>query len=182
MSTWIYIVLIILLIVILAILAKYNKLITLLNRVRKSQANIEVQLKKRFDLIPNIVETVKGYTKHEKSTLTDIVKLRDDYDKDDHLSMEKAGKMNNKLNKLIAKIEAYPELKANEQFLNLQHNLSDIEEELSDYRIVYNEYVNKYNTAVETVPTNIVASLFGFKKCDFFQADEDEKENIKVEL
>ena len=182
MNTFLYVVLIIVFVIILLILGIYNRLITLLNRVKKSQANIEVSLNKRFNLIPNIVETVKGYTKHEKGTLKEIVQLRDNYNDEKNLTMKKASEMNNKLNKLLVTIEAYPELKANEQFLSLQNKLTDIEDELSDYRRIYNNEVNKYNTLVETVPNNIVASMFAFKKCDFFEINDDEKENIKVEL
>ena len=182
MSTVLYIVLILLLIVILVILGKYNKLITLLNSVKKAQSNIEVQLNKRFNLIPNIVETVKGYAKHEKGTLTDITELRKNYTEEKNMTMKKASQLNNRLNNLLVTIEAYPELKANDNFLNLQNQLSSIEEELSKYRTIYNDEVNRYNTLVETVPSNIVAAMFTFKKKDYFQIDEEQKENVKVEI
>lgn len=182
MSTVLYIVLILLLIVILVILGKYNKLITLLNSVKKAQSNIEVQLNKRFNLIPNIVETVKGYAKHEKGTLTDITELRKNYTEEKNMTMKKASQLNNRLNNLLVTIEAYPELKANDNFLNLQNQLSSIEEELSKYRTIYNDEVNRYNTLVETVPSNIVAAMFAFKKKDYFQIDEEQKENVKVEI
>lgn len=182
MSAYLYIILILVLIIILVILGNYNKLITLLNRVKKAQANIEVQLNKRFNLIPNVVETVKGYAKHEKTTLTDITELRNSYNEEKNITMKKASQMNDRLSKLLVTIEAYPELKANENFLNLQSQLTKIEDELSRYRTIYNEEVNKYNTLVEKVPSNIIASMFSFKKKEFFQTEEDKKENIKVEI
>ena len=160
METIIYIILALLLIVIIVVLGKYNQLITLLNRVKKSSANIEIFLKKRFDLIPNLVECVKGYSKYEKETLENIVSLRNNYENKKNIGIEEATQMNNKLNKYIAIVEKYPELKANEQFLDLQRKLNSIEDELVHTRYIYNNDVTKYNTLIETVPSNIVASIF----------------------
>lgn len=182
METIIYIILTIVLIIILVILSKYNQMIRLLNKVKKSSANIEIYLKKRFDLIPNLVECVKGYSKHEKDTLENIISLRNNYDNHQKLNIEEATEMNNQLNKYLAIVENYPELKANEQYLSLQKQLNSIENELVYTRRTYNEEVTKYNTLIETVPSNIVASMFAFKKAELFQIEEDNRENIKIKL
>ncbi len=182
MENIIYIILAVLLVVILVILAMYNRLVRLHNRVKKAKANIEISLNKRFDLIPNIVECVKGYSKHESSTLKDIVELRSEYNKHENLNIHEAEKMNNSLTKYLAIIESYPNLKANTEYLSLQEKLSKIEDELAYARRYYNSEVTSYNTSIETVPSNIVASMFAFKKCDLFQIEADKKDNIKVKL
>ncbi len=182
METIIYVILTVILIIILVILAKYNQLIRLLNKVKKSSANIEIYLKKRFDLIPNIVECVKGYSSYEKDTLEKIISLRNNYDNQTSLNLKESSKMNTQLNKYLAIFEKYPELKANEQYLNLQKQLSNIENELVYTRRTYNEEVTKYNTLIETIPSNIVASIFAFKKAELFQIEENNGENVKVEL
>ena len=182
METIIYITLTIVLIIILIILSKYNQMIKLLNKVKKSSANIEIYLKKRFDLIPNLVECVKGYSKYEKDTLENIISLRKDYDSHQDLNIKEATIMNNQLNKYLAIVENYPELKANEQYLSLQRQLNDIENELVYTRRTYNEEVTKYNTLIETIPSNIVASMFAFKKAELFQISKEEEKNIKIKL
>lgn len=178
----VYIILAVLLVVILLILSKYNTLIRAKNKVKNAKANIEIYLNKRFDLIPNLVETVKGYSKHESETLEKITSLRNTYSKQENISLNEAGELNNKLTRYLATIEAYPDLKANDEFMNLQGELSRIESELEKARTSYNFYVTSYNTLIETVPTNIIANIFAFRKADWFQADEDKKENIKVEV
>ena len=182
METIIYIILTILLIIVLVILSKYNQLITLLNRVKKASANIEIHLKKRFDLIPNLVECVKGYSNYEKDTLEGIISLRNNYNSQKNINIKEATKLNNQLNKYLAIVENYPELKANMQYLDLQRKLASIEDEIGRYRHIYNDDVTRYNTLVEKVPSNIIASIFAFKKADLFQIDDDSKENIKIKL
>ena len=182
METIFYIILVILLFIIFIILANYNQLITLLNKVKKSRSNIEIFLKKRFDLIPNLVECVKGYSKYEEKTLEKIISLRNNYENKKDLNIKEVSQMNNQLNKYLAIVEKYPELKANEQFLDLQRKLSSIEDELAYTRRTYNNEVTKYNTLIEKIPSNIVASLFAFKKAELFQIDEKEKDNIKIDL
>ena len=125
-STILYIVLIIVLIINFIIFTKYNQLITALNKVKKAQGSIDIYSNKRFDLIPNLVECVKGYSKHESDTLEKIVKLRTDYQKNDNKNIKQVEKMNNELNKYLAIVESYPELKADSQFMNLQKELSVI--------------------------------------------------------
>ena len=182
MNTVIYIILITILIVILIILANYNKLIRLLNGVKNAKSNIDIYLNKRFDLIPNLVETVKGYSKHESKTLEDITKLRNNFKEQKNLDINKAAKMDNELTKFLAIVEAYPDLKANTQYMNLQRELTSIEDEIQHSRSTYNHYVTKYNTAVETIPSNFIASIFGFKKAKLYETEPDKKENVKVSL
>lgn len=178
----VYIILTVILFVILIIFALYNKLIKLLNRVKKAKANIEIYSNKRFDLIPNLVECVKGYSNHESTTLEDIVALRSNYSKSKKLNIEQVKNMNEQLNKYLAIVENYPELKANEQYLNLQKELRNIEDELERARRIYNDEVTEYNTLTETIPSNIIASIFAFKKAQLFQIEDSKRENVKVEL
>lgn len=178
----IYISLVVILIVILITFAMYNKLIKLLNKVKKAKANIEIYINKRFDLIPNLVECVKGYSNHESSTLEDIVALRNNYNENRNLNINQAGKMNDRLNKYLAVVENYPDLKANQQYLDLQDELSKIEDELQYARHIYNDEVTKYNTVIESIPSNIVASIFAFKKATLFQAEEHKRENVKLKF
>ena len=182
MNNIVYIVLGVILFVIIIILFKYNKLVRLYNRVKKSKSNIEVILSKRFDLIPNLVETVKGYAKHEDKTLEDITKLRSDYNNMKNMKVEDVNKLDNKLNKYLAVVEAYPELKANEEFMNLQKELRDTEDQLLSARRVYNDEATKYNIATEVVPSNIVAGMFAFKKVDLFEVEAEKCENVQVKF
>ena len=160
----------------------YNKLVRLQNRVKRSQSNIEVYLNKRFELIPNIVECVKGYSKYEKSTLEEITSLRNNYNSQKNKSLKKASEMNTELNKYLAIVENYPDLKANSEFMSLQNKLTNIEDELQRIRRIYNDDVTRYNTTIESVPSNIVAAMFAFKQAELFQIEDNKKENIKVKL
>ena len=171
---------IIIAIIAIIILCTYNKLIKLRNKVNQSKSGIDVYLNQRFDLIPNLVECVKGYAKHESKIFEDVAKLRTTYNETKNL--EDASKLNNTLNSILAIAENYPELKASEQFLNLQRNLVKIESQLQAARRIYNNDVTTYNTKIQTVPTNIIANLFGFTEADLFQIEEYKKENINVEM
>lgn len=176
------IVLVILLLVF--IITVFNALIKLRNSVKDHWSQIDVQLKRRFDLIPNIVETVKAYAKHEEETLKEVVEARNLYEKS--TTHEEAINADLKLNeyvpKLIALAEAYPELKANENFVHLQKELSETEDKIAYARQFYSDSVLKYNNKLQTFPNNIIAKLFGFKAEEFFKANENERENVKVEL
>lgn len=169
---------IILVIIILYILIKYNKLVKLRNTVKQSESGIDVYLNQRFDLIPNLVECVKGYVKHEKETLENITKMRTEYM--NNKNIKDAEKLNNNINGILAVAENYPELKASEQFLNLQKSLVKMESQLQAARRIYNNDVTRYNTVIQSVPTNVVASIFGFKKLDLFQIEEYKRENIDI--
>ena len=170
---------IILAIIIIYILAKYNKLVKLKNKVKQSESGIDVYLNQRFDLIPNLVECVKGYANHEKSVIENVTKMRSEY-MNTNKSLKKAEELNNSMNSILAIAEGYPELKASEQFLNLQKNLSKIESQLQAARRIYNNDVTKYNTKIETVPTNLIASMFGMKKAELFQIEEYKRANIDI--
>ena len=182
MENLIYIILFVVLIVILVILAMYNKLVRLQNRVKRSQSNIEVCLNKRFNLIPNIVECVKGYGKYEKKTLEEITALRSNFNSQKNMSLKKASEMNNELNRYLAIVENYPDLKANSEYMSLQNKLTNIEDELQRIRHIYNDDVTRYNTTIESVPSNIVAAMFAFKQAELFQIEDNKKENIKVKM
>jgi len=175
---------IILVICVIYYLVTYNNLVRLNNKVKESFATMDVYLKKRWDLIPNIVETVKGYAKHEKDTLKEIVAVRNgDYDK---LSQDEKIKTNEQINRgvsrLMALAESYPDLKANENFLSLQAELSGIEDEIAQSRKYYNAVVREFNDKVEMIPSNIVAKTAGYKSKEMFIAEESEKKSVKVKL
>ena len=139
-------------------------------------------LKKRFDLIPNLVETVKGYSTHENKTLKEITDLRSNYQGQQDLSIKEIEEANSKFNKLLAVVENYPDLKANSQYISLQTELREVEDQLGDARNIYNDVVTSYNTLIETVPSNIVASIFAFRKADLFEIDDNVRDNIKIGL
>ncbi len=179
---WIIVGIIVVLLIFIA--ATYNGLVVLRNRVKDQWAQIDVQLKRRFDLIPNLVETVKGYTKHESETLENVVKARNTFlsatTPEDEMNAN--GELTKAVSKLFALQESYPDLKANTNFLELQEELQATEEKIASARQFYNDTVLTYNNKVETIPSNIVASLFHFKKEAFFEANETERENVKVQF
>ena len=172
----------IVLILVIWFFATYNKLISLRNKKDDQWSQIEVQLKRRADLIPNVVETVKGYAKHEKGTFEEVIKARNTYvsAKTPEEEMKASGAVTEALSKLFALSENYPELKANQNFLSLQNDLKDTEDKISYARQFYNDSVLTYNNKVEMVPSNIVANMTGFKKASFFETDEKDKEAPKV--
>lgn len=172
----------IVLVLLLWFFGTYNKLINLRNKKDDQWSQIEVQLKRRADLIPNVVETVKGYAKHEKSTFEEVIKARNSYvsAKTPEEEMKASGEVTQALGRLFALSESYPELKANENFLSLQNDLKDTEDKISYARGFYNDTVLTYNNKVEMVPSNIVAGICNFKKAAFFEADEKDKETPKV--
>lgn len=169
-------------ITILIILGMYNSIVIMNNKVKQAKSGIDVYLNERFDLIPNLVECVKGYSKHEKEVFENIVNLRTQYMNNKKNNLKQAEELNNNINKIIAVAENYPELKASEQYLNLQKSLSKMESQLQAARRIYNNEVTKYNTKITTVPSNIIAGLFGFKEADLFTIEEYKKENIEINL
>ena len=169
-------------IIILIIFGIYNSIVKMKNKVKQAESGIDVYLNERFDLIPNLVECVKSYSKHEKEMFENIVKLRTQYMSNKKANLKQAEELNNNINKIIAVAENYPELKASEQFLNLQKSLSKMESQLQAARRIYNNEVTKYNTKITTVPSNIIAGLFGFKEADLFTIEEYKKENIEINL
>ena len=176
------IVLVILLLVF--IITVFNALIKLRNSVKDHWSQIDVQLKRRFDLIPNIVETVKAYAKHEEETLKEVVEASNLYENSNtHEEAINADlKLNEYVPKLIALAESYPELKANENYKHLQQELSETEDKIAYARQFYSDSVLKYNNKIQMFPNNIVAKLFGFKSEQFFEANNNERQSVKVEL
>lgn len=181
MATWLIILIIVLLLLII-IWAIFNSLVRLRNRVKNSWSQIDVQLKKRYDLVPNLIETVKGYMKHEKDTFTTITQLRAQAMSAKDLGMK--AKANNELSKALSNlnvaVENYPELKASQNFLMLQEELAGIENKIAYARQFYNDSVMLYNNKTEMFPSNIFANMFNFKKEQFFEAPEEERKNVKV--
>ena len=161
------------------LLIDYNRFVSKNNKVKERQSHIDVLLNQRFDLIPNIVETVKGYTKHESSTLEELVNLRSSYN-NKGFSIEETEEADKKFNNIMMLAESYPDLKANTQFLSLQNSLNDIENKLNYARTSYNDAVTSYNNLVESVPSNVVAKMFSFEKKELFKIDEEKKANVKV--
>jgi LemA protein len=161
----------------------YNRLITLKNRVREAASDIDVQSKRRFDLIPNLVETVKGYMAHEKTVLENITKARSailEAGEDIHKKAEAENMISGALKTLFAVSENYPQLKANENFLKLQDELSDTENKIQAARRFYNANVRDFNIAIQTFPTNLIAKMFGFSAFEFFEAENEEREAVQV--
>ena len=179
-----YVVIGIIVVLLLWLLMTYNSLVTLRNRVREAWSQIDVQLKRRSSLIPNLVEAVKGYVKHEKTVLENVTKARS--------ALVKAGNPGEKaaandmltgaLKSLFAVAEAYPNLRASENFKQLQDELSDTETKVAASRQFYNTNVLDLNNSLETVPSMWVGNLFGFQKEEFFKATEQEKADISVKF
>ncbi len=165
------------------VIGVYNKLVGAKNKVDDQWAQVDVQIKKRADLIPNVVETVKGYATHEKDTLTEVINARNMAinAKDIGEEIEANNQITQAMGKLFALSEAYPELKANTNFLSLQNDLKDLEDKISYARQFYNDTVMKYNNLIEMFPSNIVAKMFSFAKLPFFNASEKDREvpNVK---
>lgn len=171
-------------VIVLYIWSLYNGLVTLRMRIEEAWSQIDVQLKRRIDLIPNLVETVKGYAKHEKSIMTAVT--------DAHKAMLGAKSMDSKakasdalsgaLGKLLALAENYPQLKANDGFIQLQKELSDTEDKVAYSRQYYNSSVLEFNTKIQVFPNSLLASTLGFTDKEFFGANEEERKTVKVDF
>jgi LemA protein len=179
-----WIILIVIVVLVILVISLYNGLVGKRNRVKNSWSQIDVQLKRRFDLIPNLVETVKGYASHEKETLEAVVSARTKYlsAETPEDMMNANGQLSQVLGRLFALSEAYPDLKANQNFAHLQQELSKTEDKISYARQFYNDVVLTYNNSVQMFPTNIIASMFGFKEEPFFRTDEIERETPQVKF
>ncbi len=181
-----YIIIPVVIIVLLAlfIVAQYNSLVVLRNKVKDQWAQIDVLLKRRFDLIPNLIETVKGYAKHESETLEAVITARNKAvnatTKEEEIANNQ--EVTSALNKLFALAENYPDLKANASFIDLQNNLKDTEDKIAYARQFYNDAVLIYKNKIEVFPSNIIASMFNFKPEAFFEANATEKENVQVKF
>jgi LemA protein len=172
--TWVFVVAAILVVLGLVAVVLYNRLVRLRNRAENSWAQVDVQLRKRYDLIPNLVETVKGYASHERETFEEVTRAR--------TAAQQATSVNQKaeaenmltaaIGRLFAVAEAYPELRASENFQQLQAQLADVEGKIAIARQVYNDAVLSYDNALETVPTNIVAGMFNFEPRAYFEIED----------
>lgn len=186
--TWVYILIGLVVLIILWAIGVYNALIKLRNRTQEAWSDIDVQLKRRHDLIPNLVNSVKGYMKHERELLENVTKYRaqavDAQEKGDTKALATAeGMLGGMLGQLQIAVEAYPDLKANQNVAQLMDELSDTENKIQASRRFYNGQVRDFNTKIETFPNNIAAGMLNFKKFDFFEIeDAKERENVTVSL
>lgn len=171
-------------ILVLYLIAQYNGFVVLKTRIQEALSGIDVQLKRRADLIPNLVETVKGYAKHEKEVFAEVTKARSSLMKAE--TLEEKAKANNQLTSalksLFAVAEAYPQLQASENFRDLQRQLEDTEDKVAYSRQFYNANVLDFNTKVQMFPSNIIANVFGFRPFEFFAATEEERKKIEVKF
>ena len=182
--TFLIVLVVIVVLILVFVMVTYNGLVQLRNKVRDQFSQIDVQLKRRADLIPNLVETVKGYAKHESDTFEKVIQARNEYAsaKTDDDKIKASKDLTAGISKIFALAESYPELKANENFLNLQSQLKDVEDKISYSRQFYNDSVLMYNNKIEMFPSNLIASMFNFKKEAFFEANETDRENVKVKF
>lgn len=179
-----YIILGIFAVVVLWIVAAYNGIVSLVNQTKNAWSDIDVQLKRRYDLIPNLVEVVKGYAKHEKSVFEDVTKARSAAMSAKGVEEKGAAEnmLSGALKSLFAVTENYPTLKASDNFSKLQDSLTETENNIESSRRFYNANVRDLNTKIQVFPTNLIANMFGFKSQDFFQAAESDKEAVKVSM
>ncbi len=181
---WVIVIVAILVVLTLVVVAMYNRLVRLRNRTENSWSQVDVQLKRRYDLIPNLVESVKGYAAHEQTTFEDVTKARTAAQQAQ--GIEEQAKAENMLTaalgRLFAVAEAYPQLRATENFQQLQAQLADVEQNIAVARQVYNDTVLTYENALETVPTNIVAGLFNFSPRAYFETEDATREAPAVQF
>lgn len=173
------------LILLIAAISCYNKLVKQKITVEEAFSTMDVYLKKRFDLIPNLVETVKGYAKHESETLSAVISLRgENYDSmTEEQKIESGAAISRVLPNIMALAEAYPDLKANQNFMNLSNQLETVEEDIANARKYYNGAVKRYNMSVQTVPSNIIASLFHFEERPMYEVENTtERQNVQVKF
>lgn len=183
MLIWIIIAIVIVLVVVF--IGMYNSFIKLRNSCEEAYSTMDVYLKKRFDLIPNLVETVKGYAAHEKETLQNVIAARNNLQNASTPEEKLAGEnaLQGTLKTLFAVAEAYPDLKANTNFLDLQNQLKAVEEDIANSRKYYNAVVKQFNTKCEIFPSNIIASVFHFEKQPMFEVDSaEERKNVEVKF
>ena len=184
LSTALWVIIGVVIIFVLYIVFAYNRFITLRNRADNAWSQIDIQLKRRFDLIPNLMETVKGYMKHERETLKEVTAARTEFLK----ATGPAGKahaenmLTDALKSIFAVAESYPQLKASENFMQLQEELSGTENKIAYSRQFYNDTVQELNIKLETFPSNNIGKLFGIQKKEFFEAQEREKAPVKVKF
>ena len=181
---WLWIILAVIILIIIYAFILYNNFISLDNKVKEAFSTMDVYLKKRWDLIPNLVETVKGYAKYEEETLTRVTKLRNnvynEMTNDEKIINNE--ELSSNVSKIMALKEAYPELKANENFIDLSNKLTKIEDDIANARKYYNGTVRIYNNKVQMFPNNIFAKIFDYKTKRMFEASLEDKQNIRINL
>lgn len=181
---WLWIILAVIILIIIYVFILYNSFISLDNKVKEAFSTMDVYLKKRWDLIPNLVETVKGYAKYEEETLMKVTKLRNtvynEMTNDEKIINNE--ELSSDVSKIMALKEAYPELKANENFIDLSNKLTKIEDDIANARKYYNGTVRIYNNKVQMFPNNIFAKIFNYKTKRMFEASLEDKQNIKINL
>lgn len=182
-ATWIWVTIVVVIVAAIFFLY-YNRFVTLLQRINNSKSQISVQLKKRADLVPNLVNMVKGYMKHEKSVLTEVTKARTSImnAKNFEGKVKAGGQLQEALKSLFAVAENYPDLKASQNFLELQREVASIEDKVAYARQYFNDSILTYNTMMQKIPGVWFARIYGFKKQDYFEIKEEEKAVPKVEF
>lgn len=181
----VWIIIAIILILVLFVISIYNGLVKSRLKVKNAWSQIDVQLQRRFDLIPNLINTVKGYMEHEEGTLTKIAELRTAWANTNTVAgkAELDNQLSSALKTIMSVAESYPDLKANQNFSELQEELQNTENKISFSRQFYNDSATIYNTKLEVVPSNIIASMFNFKPEELFKAESDEaRKNVKVDF
>jgi LemA protein len=175
--------LIVLIVVVIVLVLMYNSLVAKKNQVENIFASVDTQLKKRYDLIPNLVASVSKYMEHEKSILEEVTKLRADANKpniSDEQKIALDAKVSSALGSIMIAVENYPELKANENVMHLQHSLNEVEEQIAAARRAYNQAVTDYNNALEQIPTNFMANAMNYQRKQVFEISEGERKNVNV--
>lgn len=171
-------------ILLVLIIISYNNIVKQKNMVEESWSQIDVLLKQRFEMIPNLVEVVKGYSNYEKNILENVVNARNrglvSTTRDDIIDSD--NQLTQALSKLFVLTEAYPDLKADKHYIKLQTSLEELENKIAFARQFYNDTILKYNLKIETMPSNIVAILFGFKKYNYFKVEDKERQNVNINL
>ena len=179
---WVIVIAAVVVLLLLFLILGYNRLVRLRNRTENAWAQVDVQLRRRYDLIPNLIETVRGYAAHERATFDEVTRARTAAQQaqtvPDQAQAENA--LTAAIGRLFALAEAYPQLRATENFQQLQQQLSDTESKIAIARQIYNDTVLTYNNTTQTVPTNILAGLFGFQRRDFFEIEEPVREAPRV--
>lgn len=177
------VIVLIVLVLLVYIIKKRNTFVVMKNRIKDQEAQVDVQLKRRYDLIPNLIETAKGYACFEKSTLEAIAKARTDAVNAQNFNgtISANDRLTDALHRFVAVSESYPELKANTNFMQLQKELSSTEDKIAKSRQFLNDTVLKYNNAIQVFPANLVAGICGFKTYEFLEASEFERESVKID-
>ncbi len=182
---WVVVIVVAIVVLLLLVLVgMFNKLVRLRNRSENAWAQVDVQLRKRYDLIPNLVETVKGYAAHERQTFEEVTRARTAAQQAQGVAQQAQAEnmLTAAIGRLFAVAEAYPQLRATENFQQLQGQLSDVEQQIAIARQVYNDTVLSYDNALETVPTNIIAGMFNFRPREYFQTEEATREAPRVQF